>query len=70
MRKQTQELIALLRRAIAHCHAESDCEDVRGSEVRRDMARQLKGLRALNAKFGKRPVDMFRWGFAHLDGLD
>jgi hypothetical protein len=71
MRKQTRELIELLRRAIAHAHKESDVEDIRGSRTRREMAKQLRGVRAAHTKFGTgRPLDMFRYVFKILDGLD
>ena len=67
MRKQTRELIELLRRALK----ESDVEDIRGSRTRREMAKHLRGMRAIHAKFGTgRPLAMFRYAFKILDGVD
>jgi hypothetical protein len=71
MRKQTRELIELLRRANAHSHEESGAEDIRGSQIRREMAKHLRGFRAIHAKFGAgRPLDTFRYVFKILDGTD
>ena len=71
MRKQTGELIELLRRAMAHCHKESGIEDIRGSQTRRELAKQLRGMRAVHAKFGTgRFLDALRSTVSYIDGLD
>ncbi len=71
MSKRTKELIEILRRVIALCHEESGAEDVRGSQIRKEMAKQLRGMHAIHAKYAQRPLlETLRYTLKIFDGTD